>query len=419
MTLLAPTRFTEESSHAVNAAAALARKRNEPLVLAHVLPRGILRSFQQLETAATAALTAEAARLTKTGVHASVGLLSGGLDVELARAASESGARLAIVGDSAKPYHPVRGGTLEGLVRALDIPVMVVRDARPFEAWARGEQKLRVTLALEPHAESLAARDWVGKLAEYGEIDLTAVRIWWPEDEYARRALPKMDGHRALETLVREETEALVRGMPAQVTRTVRLEIGIGQLSEQLTELANKTHADLLVMGTHRRRGLGRLNSVSERALETAPMSVACVPLEAPLADLSVVPAFGSAIAVTDLSEEGNRAISYARAMLESGLVHVLHVSPEPFSAEKEAVVVRRIAEAIPSRAESHGGRLVIHVRHGDLATEIASTARQLGPDVVCLSGPRAVPLAQKLVASSGLPVLIAPQPGTAAQPGK
>ena len=180
MTLLAPTRFTEESSHAVNVAAALARKRKEPLVLAHVLPQGILRSFQQLESAASAALSSEATRLNETGVQTSVAILHGKLEAELARCAIDSGARLAIVGDSARPYHPLRGGTLERLVKAIDLPLMVVRDERPFEAWTRGERKLKVTLALEPHAESLAARDWVGKLAEYGEIELTAVRIWWP-----------------------------------------------------------------------------------------------------------------------------------------------------------------------------------------------------------------------------------------------
>ena len=72
MSILCATRFSEESSHAVNAAAALARAHGEPLELIHVAPSGLIRSFgDRFNEVARSGVKAEASRL-KTAFGMSV-----------------------------------------------------------------------------------------------------------------------------------------------------------------------------------------------------------------------------------------------------------------------------------------------------------------------------------------------------------
>jgi nucleotide-binding universal stress UspA family protein len=59
----------------------------------------------------------------------------------------------------------------------------------------------------------------------------------------------------------------------------------VGEPSEEIVRLANEEHVDLIVMGTHGRRGLGRLlmGSVAERVVRTANCPV--VTVKSPVAE--------------------------------------------------------------------------------------------------------------------------------------
>jgi hypothetical protein len=74
---------------------------------------------------------------------------------------------------------------------------------------------------------------------------------------------------------------------------SVRLEPRLedGDVPELIVEVAQETVADLIVMGTHGRTGLGRLllGSVAERVLRTAPCPV--LTLKAPLKASTAKPA--------------------------------------------------------------------------------------------------------------------------------
>ena len=84
-------------------------------------------------------------------------------------------------------------------------------------------------------------------------------------------------------------------------------------------------------------------------------------------------------------TEAGNRAISCALGVVGHGMVHVLHVAREPCSKEQEGVLLRKLAGVLPANAEQHGARVLVHLLHGNVATEILKAGQKLGADVLCL----------------------------------
>jgi nucleotide-binding universal stress UspA family protein len=414
MTIVCATRFTEESSFAVTVAAQLARKHRQPLWLVHVLPSEMIRSWgDRLESAANSALAHEAQVLTQSGVEVQTAVLHGKLDDAVGRFCSAKSAALLVVGDTAQSVSGLRAGTLDRLAYGVQTPLLVVRDPKPFQEWIDG-QPLKVMLALDGSASSAVARDWLSRLAEYGAVDLVATRVWWPLEEYEQRKLPvppPEEGHLALSKLMKHESEAALAGLPANVKRRVHLEMGVGRIGEQLLALAVEEQIDVFVLGTHRRRALGRLWSVSHHVLALAPMSVACVPGTVTVADLTTVPAFHTALAATNFTEAGNRAVSTALGVVGRGTVHVVHVSPEPFSPSTEKALLQKLLEVLPPGAEAGGARVLVHALHGEVVPQLLAACEKLSADVVCL-GLRAESVRKSSVVSemllhAGRPVLI------------
>ena len=83
------------------------------------------------------------------------------------------------------------------------------------------------------------------------------------------------------EQLVRE-AEAALRILPPNIKSRVQLEPqGEGHVGEQLLNLAQREKVDMLVLGTHPKKGLlARLTSTSHEVLASGLMSVALVPGE-------------------------------------------------------------------------------------------------------------------------------------------
>src|SRR4030095_3787119 len=99
-----------------------------------------------------------------------------------------------------------------------------------------------------------------------------------------------------------------------------RIEPHLGNMGEHLSELAEKENCDLLVVGSHERKGLVRLweGSVSRAALKRASMSVACVPQPVTGA-MGYKPAkIASVLAATDFSNTGNAALAFAYSLVGS-----------------------------------------------------------------------------------------------------
>ncbi len=416
MTILCATRFTEESSAASRVAAALARTHRQTLWLVHVVPTRLIPSMGvKLESAADAALEAEATALRQSGIDVQTAVLQGRLEDTIARFAESKKASLLVVGDSTRSISGPLGGTLDKLAYALTVPLLVVRDPRPFEAWATGKAPLKVMLAVDHTSSSAIARDWIIRLAKFGDLDLVAASIWWPREEYERRNLAwpdPEDGHRALAQTLSAELDAALVNLPKNVKVRKHLEPGKQGIAEELVEIANAVQADLVVLGTHRRRALGRLWSVSHHILSLAPMSVACVPAGVTVPDLSVARPFTTGVAATDFSEAGNRAITCGLSAVGNGTLHVIHVSAEAMPQDKQTALLKRLVTVLPPEAERRA-KVLVHVLEGDVAQQLTQAADRLGADVLCLGAHRDVvakgSVASQVLAHAARPVLFAP----------
>ena len=98
-----------------------------------------------------------------------------------------------------------------------------------------------------------------------------ATGVWTPE-VYVPASLE------ARERLAREARDRVESALTAEErTRTdVTIQIRIGSVATDILEFAREQHVDLIVMGTHGRRGLSHLllGSVAEQVLRSAPCPV-------------------------------------------------------------------------------------------------------------------------------------------------
>jgi len=286
MTIVCATHFTISSSDATVVAAHLARRMKQKLWLVTVVPGVPLSTGRTSHRDKTVldALHTEANVLRQEGLDVEVSLLHGKVDRALGKLCKDIDARLLVVGDSSQAHTSPFATPVDRIASGVSVPLLVVHSMRPFEAWAKGERALKVLLAIDQTWSSAVARDWLAGLAAYGPLDLLATHLWVPADEHARRhgktpMTPADEGAMAEE--LTSEAEATLRTLPNNVKWRVQLEVGRGNLGELLLQMAAREQVDVMVLGTHQRKGLlSRLTSTSHHVLADAIMSVALVPAE-------------------------------------------------------------------------------------------------------------------------------------------
>ena len=171
MKIICGTDFSEHAEQASRAAAALARRLGDTLVLANVwdetLGEGLWHDFHDRMSAAVRnRLYNHAVLLRKTGVSVEEEIRSGMPDVELAKLASGLDARLLVVGSLGRRSGEwLLGSVAEHTAVRAPVPTLVVRSAVPFEAWARGERPLKVFVAFDFTGTSEVALRWIKDLA--------------------------------------------------------------------------------------------------------------------------------------------------------------------------------------------------------------------------------------------------------------
>src|SRR6187549_3873078 len=175
MTIVCGTDFSERSRSAMTVAVALAARLDATeLWLVHVLDPTIssldAAAKQALETASQQRLADEGARLAvniqRGKLRLNPAVLVGPVSDTLLGFANEKQARLIVVssqGHSSSFIHRV-GGTSERLAQSAQLPVLVVGDDAPFEAWAKTERPLRLLLAVDWSRSCEAAIRWVRAL---------------------------------------------------------------------------------------------------------------------------------------------------------------------------------------------------------------------------------------------------------------
>ena len=410
MSIVCATNFSLQSARAADAAAELASRSGTRLWLVHALDAEaerlagtvLRKSYQTL-------LDEEAHRLSRVGADVGTALLSGPVAPAVFDFAATHEVSLVLVGapgDDA-PFGGL-GGSLDRLAQTSSLPLLVVKDAETFRAWARGLRPLRVMLGADRSQTSVIAAEWLGRLRQVGPVEVTAGYVYWPVEECERlglaRPLTYLDESPELHrTLERELTEHLTRsgGIPPVKVRVVP---GLGRVAEELVALAQAESADVLVMGTRQRKALGKLWSVSNHALRLATMSVALVPGGAATLPAEVrPPQVKRVLAATDFSELGNSAVPYAFSMVQpGGVVHLVHVTAEfTLSDEQREEAKRRLRALVPAPSLREGKRAEVEVCSGpDAALLIAQAAERADVDLICM-GTRRTSELQRVVLGS------------------
>jgi nucleotide-binding universal stress UspA family protein len=285
------TDFSATATEAVEIAAAMARLLGTKLVLVHVEEfYGIAAvdptSFEPALVRKRSELDRTAQRLRGLGTDVDEKLLSGSAVDQLVDTAKTAKGRLIVVG--AVGHGLARrifvGSVAERTAEISPIPTLVVRPGGRLALWLRGGDALKILIGYDFSTASDAALRWVNQLGELGKFQATVLYTNWPPDEARRLGY---EGSLPLVTNPADVQQKLERDLRARVTEflaskevDVIVEPGWGTPEGYLFELASKEKADLMVVGTHQRGGLGRvlLGSVSRAVLHHSKVTVAVVP---------------------------------------------------------------------------------------------------------------------------------------------
>ena len=352
MNLLCGTDFSPNAADAVTTAAALARRFNEPLELVHASqppvdmdPTGsgsmtglVMDVWTPVKDVLKQQLDAECKRLRATGIKVKP-RLELGRPAEALRQRAKPGVTRMIVVSSVGRVGLARvllGSTADRVAESAPVPTLVVRNAVPFREWLDGKRPLRVLVAADYTTASEGALAFVRELAQAGPCELLIGHLADPARDHERLGLgtgepatepssPSLQG--TLERDLREHAA----GVLGDLRFRLAVETSGTSVADGIIGLAKAHRADLIVTGTHQHHGLARLwhQSTSRGLLADAPMSVACVPVQAQFPGAAPIPRLSRVLVTTDFSATGNLAVSAACALLPvGGRLRLLHVVP-------------------------------------------------------------------------------------------
>jgi nucleotide-binding universal stress UspA family protein len=418
------TDFSATALEAVNIAAGMARRLNIKLLLLHVEEfRGLAVAdpglFEQVVSKNREELDREAKRLRKSGTKVEEKLLSGSVFNELVDAAAESNARLMVVG--AVGHGVARrllvGSVAERVAETSAVPTLVVRPGSRLGSWIRGEHALKILMGYDFSAAGDAALRWLNQMQSIGACETSVVHIDWPPEEAHRLGyhgpLPLAENPEEIQNfLERDLSERVAMLLPPEKV-TITVEPGWGHTEGYLFEMANRQQVDLVVVGTHRRHGLGRLRfgSVSRTVLHHATVTVAVVP---PAEDQrrAAIPKLDRVLVATDFSDLGNKAVSYGCAILRWGgtlkLIHVIEPpgtaaaggKNEPRPAKENPKLLAQLRSLVPRHTEERFDVEAEIIENSNAAEAIAQQAERFDADAICLGSHGRSGLAKTLLGS-------------------
>ena len=292
--IMCGTDFSEASTQALEVAAALAKRLDEPLTLMHTVSDRSQENLpaelrESLSLYAHAQLHEEEERLRVLKVQTVEILRVGAPELVLPEEAVARRARLLVlaaekVGFPSRWFH---GGVSERIAEAAPVPTLVVRDSAPLLRWMSGERRLRVFVGADFSAPSEAALLWVDWLRKIGPCDIVVACLESTPPLYMNHGLfPSllMDEMVLKSAHIQERFfRHRIRTLLGASRVRVHFETDWSCSDAHLIQLAVQERADLIVTGTHSRHGWHRLghHSVSRGVLRYAPLNVACVPCQA------------------------------------------------------------------------------------------------------------------------------------------
>ncbi len=417
MTILCATDFSDQARGAEQAAAALAERLGRTLWLLHVQEPGVElmteAAQQKVQAMLTERLAAMSARLKPRPAHVQTAVKVGRASEIIPAFAKAHDAKLIIVGSSGHGANPLYklGGTSERLANGAEVPVLVVREGDSFSDWAAGKS-LRVLVGLDEGEAGASALRWVTKLREVAPVDVVLGRVYYAEEAHHQygvggRRFSFTDPDPMVERLIERDLKHAVPSLPGEGELFYRAKLGLGRIADHLLELAEAERCQLVVVGTHRHRGLARMWSVSAATVHLARMSVVMVPPDGQgMGALAPTPRLKRVLVTTDFSPLGNAAVKWAYALADQGgeviLVHVTPTQglagdladlyapalPLPHASPK---VETEVAARLRALAEPHVRERNVITRTEVLrsdrpAAAILTLAEQLGVDTIVIA---------------------------------
>lgn len=296
--ILVPLDGTDFSEHALPTAISVARRSDAAVSLATVeVPPPMafpdVNFLEPLRDAELTYLNGVADRVREAGVaDVSVDVLTGNAPEALELHRKKVGAELTIMathgrGPLARAW---LGSVADHFVRVTAVPVLMVRPSEPPEALDLGTPPSfeHVVVTLDGSDLSETAIDPAVSFAELYDAALTLVRV--VEYPHQTESVYLPDAIEAIEERLEQSREATqaeldriakrLAGEGIEVGRQTRV---VNHAAAGILDVARELDADLLVMASHGRGGLGRalLGSVADKVLRGSDRPVLMVRAEA------------------------------------------------------------------------------------------------------------------------------------------
>jgi nucleotide-binding universal stress UspA family protein len=217
------------------------------------------------------------------GVDVTIRRAKGVPSIEISLAASEIGADLIVMGarGSSASEGPLLGSVVERVSKTAPCPVLIVpllRERAGAEQVVQSSPVVRRILAPVDFSEpSLESVEYAIQLAQKLDATLALLHVVEPgyQDSNKTKSADRTGAMSPQKDNRLWELVSLIKsfGLPGDAM------IRVGVPSDTIVELAQEQESDLIVMGTHGRRGFSRLRfgSVAEMVLRLAPCPVLTV----------------------------------------------------------------------------------------------------------------------------------------------
>ncbi len=439
MAILAATDFSPEGNEATRVAADLARAVHEPLIVIHILePRMAFPADRPQrvgdlpvvrEAAAHKMLSAVKQELESTSLIVTTELGHGAVEDALFDAASRHAPTVAVVGgfgDGKASYN----GVADGLAAVLPCPVLVVRPSNQgLRTGLTNKRRLRVFVAVDRSLASDAPLSFVKWLRGRVPCDVVVDYLYWPPVEHERLGIPSVgddpfaahpDVVRALENELRDRVGML----PGTGDLSVRAHPNIGAVDVLAKRAALAFDSDLIIVGSHRRRGWSRLvhGSVSLNIMRSSPVPVLAVGHDV-LKQRDTHAATHRVLVATDLNEVSRRVVAHAIDLLGQRqgslrLVFVddrvmdgpLHRQPggeRRLSAMELGELNERMLGFLPEELDTDRIQVTTKVLEGGpVADALIQEAARWNADAICLSSRGVGPVERVLTGSVATEVI-------------
>ena len=398
MTIVYAYDFSETATECALGAAALASCLRAKLLVAHVVDpkvRSLAPDLEaKLEVATQARLDALAAQLRKAEPALDVGAvqLHGDPSHELKALATRERCQLLIVASGGhRGDRRAVGSVSRRIGLGSTVPVLIMRESRPWQDWASRRRPLRAVLGMSRDASCTGAVEIATQLRSAAPCDVIVTEVYFAPELASHYGLtqapfwlsPDLD----LEQLVERDLAKRTSGLRGDGEVRFHPSVAAGGTANHLLDTAERDRADVVIVGQHSSLGPFRLGSVSDAVLALGRMSVLIVPASARALRAEGLPQLRRVLAATDLSSFGNHAVRYAMALAQAsgGELTLVYVSDaQAPDWDDEVSLAAQLRSLVPPRWPFPVSTEVLFGDHPSAA--IAAAAERLDADVLCVA---------------------------------